>query len=425
MLLILLLLILFFINIENFILFKEKPKGYTKNLECKKHFNPVFKHKPYQVKIYTIPKILPNKKYNNPYLEIKKSDFNKLLNLIIQEDKNKFHESLSKFYEKPNYVYDYYSGIKSYKLDKIEIVSLVNYITNRINEKMRDKKYNLNIVNGYFTIHNFETINVWQNNIGETKYLLKLLLNRKTKKTAYEILCEIIINKNKYKVVNLETIGNTTLDNIQNIKPYNFSNQTLNIYRNFPNNPNFNYKNYYRDNDKHNFLFIPNNNKSIHQDIIKEKKDLIDIRSFKCFRGKYLYSPKEICENDKFLNGIKYKKRGIWDKLCKTNQECPFYKANKNYPNNFGGCTNGFCELPINMVNISPRLYSYKSAYKPYCYNCRDSTFDCCPTQKNLKLYPKLVTPDYAFPNDIDTRFKYKDILKKKGLEYNRILGKE
>ena len=103
------------------------------------------------------------------------------------------------------------------------------------------------------------------------------------------------------------------------------------------------------------------------------------------------------------------KKKGVWDKKCIKDDECPFYKSNKNYINNFGGCNKGFCELPLNMKSISPHYYEINPNKQPYCHNYKKNNYDSCHLQTNKNLYPNLKSPDYAFKND-ETLRKNQDL---------------
>ena len=130
-----------------------------------------------------------------------------------------------------------------------------------------------------------------------------------------------------------------------------------------------------------------------------EKKRYDEFLKHKCF-DKEGFS-KSSCESYSFEKDL----YGIWDKPCESNQECPFYQLNKNYPNNRGGCINGYCEMPI---NIKPRGYKYYDLNsKPFCYDCNiegckgEECFTCCREQANNKFkYPKLKSPDFMFLND-------------------------
>jgi hypothetical protein len=84
----------------------------------------------------------------------------------------------------------------------------------------------------------------------------------------------------------------------------------------------------------------------------------------------------------------------LWDKKCKSNYECPFYLANKQYPNTRGGCIKkdnekyGSCEMPVGVIQTGYTKYKDK----PFCY------------YKNGTCENK----DYAFPNDQKQRLKNK-----------------
>jgi hypothetical protein len=132
-------------------------------------------------------------------------------------------------------------------------------------------------------------------------------------------------------------------------------------------------------------------------------------RNYKCF-GKVEFTKTE-CEAETDLIGNRVTP-GVWDRRCVANEDCPFYKANKNYPNTFGKCNNdGYCELPKGLVRVGYRSYEKNSL--PYCYNCLDKKSGkkivdkCCSKQKN---------PDYMFENDVGIRYKNRKQLEGKGL---------
>ena len=113
---------------------------------------------------------------------------------------------------------------------------------------------------------------------------------------------------------------------------------------------------------------------------------------------------------------------GVWDYPPTDNMECPFYIANQNYNNNFGGIRGEKCELPRNMQIIGYRNYSLNPEFLPLCYNCRNKRIDvgslgyCCDEQSNKVVYPQLITPDYAFVGDSETRRKFADMFSARGL---------
>ena len=133
---------------------------------------------------------------------------------------------------------------------------------------------------------------------------------------------------------------------------------------------------------------------------------------YACFStktGKLIKSiNKMICESAYDSYGNK-KDIGVWDKPCKEDNECLFYKSNKNYTNNYGKCVSGYCQLPLNVKRIGYKYYDPNT--KPLCYNCdKDDWFVasklglCCDKQKNQKNFK---SPDYAFGDDLNTRMNY------------------
>lgn len=100
---------------------------------------------------------------------------------------------------------------------------------------------------------------------------------------------------------------------------------------------------------------------------------------------------------------------GVWDNPCKSDDECPFWRANKNYDNSFGGCQpNGRCQLPsgLDQYQVGFKKYHKAGVPKTECYNCpRDSLtglprFDCCAAQLLKTTSGQLVSPDYRFSGD-------------------------
>lgn len=119
---------------------------------------------------------------------------------------------------------------------------------------------------------------------------------------------------------------------------------------------------------------------------------------------------------------------GIWDYPPNSSDECPYYSANENYPNNFGGLVGDKCQLPKNMELIGNRNYSVNPEYTPLCYNCDPQSSRmygqgtlgfCCEDQNDKTKYPMLITPDYAFDGDKELRNKYSDRFAFRGLSIN------
>ena len=113
------------------------------------------------------------------------------------------------------------------------------------------------------------------------------------------------------------------------------------------------------------------------------------------------------CDSHYTKEGIEKNYYSIWDKKCSSNNECPYYKSNKKYNNNRGGCVNGYCELPIGVKRIGFTKYSDVEYNKPFCYECPDTTdLECCAQIANKNKSTKKNNNDYAFENDTDDRKK-------------------
>jgi hypothetical protein len=142
---------------------------------------------------------------------------------------------------------------------------------------------------------------------------------------------------------------------------------------------------------------------------LKERESKIIFRDAKCFNGKG--ESREEC----------IKNMGIWDSQPKENVECPYYKANDNYPNTFGGIrqdvVGNVCELPRNMKKVGYTGYGKGLNDIPLCYNCKYNNIGvgtlgyCCDDQiKNKDVYSNLIGPDYAYINDNSERKKWSSL---------------
>jgi len=128
---------------------------------------------------------------------------------------------------------------------------------------------------------------------------------------------------------------------------------------------------------------------------------------------------KRACESPYDVFGEPKSQPTVWDKYCKEDNDCPFYQANKNYPNQRGKCLDtGMCELPVGVLRMSYRKYDDSGEYTPFCYQCRNPTDPyCCKEQAKLvelqkenpqQDYTHLKSPDYVFSKDTEDRKKYK-----------------
>jgi hypothetical protein len=101
------------------------------------------------------------------------------------------------------------------------------------------------------------------------------------------------------------------------------------------------------------------------------------------------------CDTYYNIDGTPKTYYSLWDKQCVVDEDCPYYKANSNYPNNRGGCINGgFCEFPVGVKRLGFTKYMDTNLNTPMCYNCNKM-------EDNGKLPNK---PDYVFENDFNER---------------------
>lgn len=113
---------------------------------------------------------------------------------------------------------------------------------------------------------------------------------------------------------------------------------------------------------------------------------------YRCY-GDPSINNKALCNSDIDERGQQKRKITVWDRPCESNDECPFYQANKTYKNYRGGCSDGYCEFPLGIVRTSYRYYDKES--KPVCHNCPTENIYCCDQNVNN---------DYAFELDFDER---------------------
>jgi hypothetical protein len=215
-----------------------------------------------------------------------------------------------------------------------------------------------------------------------------------------------IIN-NKIMIVNVEFVGINSTDNFLLASKYNENDIKQEIINyNFSNKP------------------VIEKDPSVIVQLTKNHMESYKLKNqYACFNLNYdpelknenilPYYSRESCEsgNDHYGRPKAY---GVYDKPCEKDEECPFYKLNKNYNNEFGKCIEGKCQLPLNMENIGYHYYKKNKTKKPLCYNCNSKEFnldifldDCCDEQYNNEKYPFLKSPDYAFEGDQLNRINY------------------
>ena len=110
------------------------------------------------------------------------------------------------------------------------------------------------------------------------------------------------------------------------------------------------------------------------EDYLEAVKETYDVSKkgghYGCYGNNNIVNKFE-CDSYYNIDGTPKKYYSLWDKKCDTDIECPYYKSNKNYPNNRGGCiNNGFCEFPVGVKRLGFNKYIDTNLHKPLCYNC-------------------------------------------------------
>jgi hypothetical protein len=256
----------------------------------------------------------------------------------------------------------------------------------------------------YVKLLNKKIVRVRKNSNGMYKWDILLEITIFNKAYSYGILC-IVEDTN---LIDLNVIGVRSEDKSM-IKENTKRDPEIMITQNeiFP----FLGKNYYRYNENTDVLIEKNVKKKVDEYLSRQyytpsgkinfKND--EENQYNCY-GSHGRDKTE-CENN-YDTYYRNKNRGVWDKFCLVDTDCPFFKANKNYKNSFGGCINGFCEMPVGIKRLSPKYYDIDS--KPLCYNCNNNNNNCCDTQQN---------PDYMFLDDILVRKAHESDLTDRGLE--------
>lgn len=120
--------------------------------------------------------------------------------------------------------------------------------------------------------------------------------------------------------------------------------------------------------------------------------------SFRCY-GDDNIEQKALCVSPFNAQGDVKRVPTKWDRPCVQDSDCPFFQANKRYPNKRGGCLKGgICEMPTGVLRTAFRTYNAENEYSPFCYQCSDpADKQCCKNQPS---------PDYVFANDLQERTK-------------------
>lgn len=252
-----------------------------------------------------------------------------------------------------------------------------------------------------FEIFKYKIINIYYLNsdISKPIYVIEISMFRHTDYYINTFSYVGYKKENKPYLINVKFVGRYATDTVLLPEPYNENNIKQIIL-------NTNYSNesiIEKDPD----AIVALTKKHQEQYKLKNQYACFNINYDPTKLNEYIlpYHSLDTCQSSYDRYG-KPKEVGLYDKPCQEDSDCPFYKINKNYDNNFGICkSDGYCELPTNMKQIGYRYYSEKN--KPLCYNCMSDNFKiittldtCCEDQYDKKKYPFLKSPDYSFLND-------------------------
>lgn len=319
-------------------------------------------------------KIQKNKNYVDTNLVTTEGNINRIIH-DIQTTKPKYRYTEFKSYQN-----NYYS-ITGYKIDKPYINNFIDKVFKKIKPifNSKSKQYFSQLCNNYtncnVSLRDKRVKLIGYNKKGNIAIEGQLLI--KYNVSSYNFLLDFVASNEN--TLSIHYLSLKEINIIPSLQPYNIN--TL--------------------------KFIDGKNPKIYTDEVKNfnkpnrKLDEIYKFSYSCYGRKAL--TKGNCENKSVRSDSSGKSIGVWDKKCEKNSECPFYKANKNYDNEFGRCKDGKCELPLGAIRISPRKFRKDSVLM--CHNCKKGT-NCCKGQKNKKLYPNLKSPDYMFLGDEQIRKK-------------------
>ena len=361
-------------------------------------------------------------KYNKDMFKISKE---LLIDPITKEKLNYYYELEYVYYElnkktwinrwekyNPNIDYNNnfnYNDIKS-PIENINILN--NEFINRLNNNQKvliskREMIDFGVISYFILKYKILYILYIDSDINKPVYVMQIsiLKNNEYYVNSFSYI-GFIDNNNKIYLTDIKYIGKNTVDNflLANYSNMNEINNEI-INNNFTNKVTI-------EKDPDAILSLTNE----HLESYKINKQ------YACFNQNYdptkndyilNYNNKTQCESiyDSYGN---IKSFGVYDKPCEENEECPFYKINKNYPNDYGKCLNGYCEMPLNIDRIGYRFYKSDKNNYPLCYNCNPDKFEfitdmgnCCNDQSDTKKYPFLSSPDIIFNQDKINRLNY------------------
>jgi len=431
-------------KIERFkdVIYRKRPTGYTSPMSntfidnspqdiIRNYRKPVGSSKiTNEIDYYQMNKIVQSLKNDATYFELNDK--------IYKLDEIQFSMISKKDWNTDQYY--------NYVLSKVKYHFVLQLNINSKRFKYDDSKYPIDL----FHIINTDVVRWFYNQeLGYFKILLNIEIYRQNKTNSFILYTEVGFKPDKdiFHIYDSKIVGTRNQDQIGFNKLYNDYNDKS------PELPlkQHDFSDYRLDNDDtvSSFKVIE---KQRAEDNVQRKKE----EMYKCFHpgiaGQIYEGSKDKNDCESYHENLG--SVAVWDRPCLTDDECPFYQANKNYPNNRGGCIKdnesgtGFCELPVGMNLIGYRRYGKEL---PYCYNCGEDKDEncrgvecsrCCAKQRSKidaggkgnregdregdregegigegkKGESQIESPDFIFENDKNERLQYREELLKKGL---------
>lgn len=299
--------------------------------------------------------IIPNNTENNSYIKT----FNKILDKITNRIS---------------------INIKVWKLtqyNKNDFIFIKKYFVNLLVNIFKTDKYNLDCNNCKIMVKEYKIISVSKNILND--YLVDFIISIHIDNIPelFTINTKTYIKQNAVPIIIYsKLIGISGGDKIitNEYKKYDYAK---------PNNMG---KIIYPNNIEK-ILMHRKKNSDYKSVINKNTGNLEIVSNYKCYgsEGK----TKTECENNYTIDGKK-KEKGVWDKPCINNDECPFYEKN-----NKGVCKDGLCVMPKGVKRIGSKKYRLYPNNFPKCSGCLGKTENCCFNKIDKDIFDKNI--DYIF----------------------------
>ena len=232
-----------------------------------------------------------------------------LLNMVLLRNRYRNNFNLKLIDEEPDKNKYSYDLVKNFLL-----VELSRQAENELFKNRFITTFNFKYLNDHIMSYKID----YDKNIEE--FEIQMIVYRDRKDINYTIYCNLYFDKynikyyiNKIFIVGVNLKQRVNFDNLHNDYTKNYTN------RNIPNPSDKKIESYKEDSEQ----FVKDEKK-------KRAQYIEDDRGY-CFFKRNVQN-KIQCES------VDDNGTGVWDKSCVYNEDCPYFKRNRNYPNSRGGC---------------------------------------------------------------------------------------